>query len=99
MVKMVALKSFVYAGKRLQPGAEFEARTGSDARLLKAIKNAGEAPPEPPPAPAPAVRAYRRRDVPAEVPLALPPAADPIADPAPADKPKRTYKRRDLVAE
>jgi hypothetical protein len=39
-IKMKALKSFKYAGKRLQAGDEFSARGRSDARILAAIGNA-----------------------------------------------------------
>jgi hypothetical protein len=48
-VSMKALKSFVYAGKRLHRGDEFQARgrlgrPGSDATVLQAIGNAAPAP-------------------------------------------------------
>jgi hypothetical protein len=44
-VPLIARKSFVYAGRRVKAEQEFDARTQSDARLLKAIGHAGDAPP------------------------------------------------------
>jgi hypothetical protein len=41
--KLVATKSFSYAGKRLVKGAKFEA-SDKDARLLKAVGKAKDAP-------------------------------------------------------
>lgn len=39
-VQMIALKAFVYAGRRLQAGDPFVARGESDARVLEAVRNA-----------------------------------------------------------
>jgi hypothetical protein len=61
-VSMKALRSFVYAGQRLQSGQEFQARTGRDAKLLAAIGHA-QAFTAPPPTGVP----YMTRDV-AEAP-------------------------------
>lgn len=44
-MKLIALKSLRYAGVSLQPDEEFEA-TAKDARLLKAIGKAADAPVE-----------------------------------------------------
>lgn len=44
-MKLIALKPFRYAGVSLQPDEEFEA-SGKDARLLKAIGKAADAPVE-----------------------------------------------------
>lgn len=38
-------RSFVYAGRRVKTGADFEARSTNDARLLKAIGRAEDRPP------------------------------------------------------
>lgn len=40
MIPMKCTKSVVYAGKRLQPGIEFQARGEKDARVLAAIGKA-----------------------------------------------------------
>jgi hypothetical protein len=45
-VPLIARKSFVYAGRRVKPGQEFDARTSDDARVLKAIGHAGDPPPQ-----------------------------------------------------
>lgn len=39
-VPMQALQALVYAGRRFQPGARFDARGESDARVLEAIRKA-----------------------------------------------------------
>lgn len=44
-MKLIALKPLRYAGKSLLPNFEFEA-SGKDARLLKAIGKAADAPVE-----------------------------------------------------
>jgi len=43
-IQLIAKRPFLYAGKRLASGAEFNARTHSDARLLIAIGHADFAP-------------------------------------------------------
>lgn len=43
-VPLIAKRSLLYAGRRVASGAEFEARTGQDARLLIAIGHADFAP-------------------------------------------------------
>lgn len=43
-VPMIAKRPLLYAGRRVASGAEFEARTGQDARLLIAIGRADFAP-------------------------------------------------------
>lgn len=52
-VRMIALKSFPYAGRRVKKGAEFDARgrlnaPGSDATVLQAIRHAKPKPAEAP---------------------------------------------------
>jgi len=41
---LIAKKSMIYAGRSLEPGDEFEAGSESDARILKAIGKAEDAP-------------------------------------------------------
>lgn len=99
MVRMVTTKSHLYAGKRLQVGAEFDARGSQDARLLKALGRAEKALPSAP-APAPA---------PSPAPAVAPPepvyqtasvsAADPDAATEPTKPKRRQYQRRDMTAE
>ncbi len=95
-IPLIARRSFLYAGRRLERGAEFGARTQSDARLLIAIGHAefapqvdAEADPEAlqvvviAPAPAAAVvetSAETAAEVPADPP-AQPPAEAPSAEP------------------
>lgn len=64
---MIALKSMTYAGKRIEAGDRFDAKTLRDAKILRAIGKAEdeEAPvedvvDEPP------KRVYRRKDMKAE---------------------------------
>jgi len=58
-VPLVASLPFTYAGRSLKPGDRFEA-SAYDARILKAIKKAQDAPqPE-------TKREYKRRDMKAE---------------------------------
>jgi len=83
-ISMVAIKTHVYANKRVQPGGSYEARGEGDARLMEALKNAKRAPqqrvaaPAPAPAPvAPVLGGYKRRDMTAEPPRA--PAAKKVA--------------------
>lgn len=87
-MQMKCTKSLVYGGKRYRPGDIFEARSTNDVRVLTAIKKAElVAAPAPEPVvvkPEPVVNA----DVP------------PSGDVAPVlERPKRAYRRRDLVAE
>ena len=109
-IPLIARRSFLYAGRRLERGAEFGARTQSDARLLIAIGHAefapqvdAEADPEAlqvvviAPAPAAAV-VETAAEIVAEVPSAEPVTHDVVA-PQPAAKTRRQYRRRDLAAE
>jgi len=68
-MKMIATKSFTYAGKPRKPGDEFDV-TGRDVRLLSAVGRAKPAPPPPPPKPV-------KRDTVAEEPAAQPDEAKP----------------------
>lgn len=47
-MRLIATRSLVYGGQRLQAGDAFEARPG-DVKVLKAIKSASDAPPAPEP--------------------------------------------------
>lgn len=96
-IPLIARRSFVYAGRRLQTGAEFGARTQSDARLLIAIGHAEFAPEDAEddqaadvqivavvetPAPAPAAAVVETAaEAAAEVP-ADPPAQPPAEEPS-----------------
>lgn len=68
-VPMLASKSFVYAGRRRNPGDAFEARGESDARVLEAVGNARRdlqvpkaiTDPEPPAAAPKRGRGYRKQ--------------------------------------
>lgn len=97
-MKMVALKSFTYAGKRINPGDPFDAVGRSDARLLKALKRADDAPPPTPPAAEPPPPPYRSRALVADD-VAAPTATAAEKPTAVAPAAKRPYKRRDTVAE
>lgn len=88
-VPLIAKRSLLYAGRRVASGAEFEARTGQDARLLIAIGRADFAP-----AGAPESIPFRADSVstPADAPVAEvaaswehpAPNASPPFDPSPA---------------
>lgn len=87
-------------------GDPYTAQDERQARLFRTLGLAEDAPPPPPELPArpPAAAVYRRRDVvpdkttaPAPWPSAAP--DDAPADAMPDDKPRRTYKRRDMAAE
>lgn len=86
-IPMKALKGLKYAGQRLQPGDEFQAKGKRDARVLSAIGKAIEMPA----VPVSAGRMYLRRDIPAApVAAVMVPASAPVAslaDPAPAAAP------------
>lgn len=77
----------MYAGRRIKPGEVFDVNGASDARVLIAIGRADFAPavqiPEPVQAPEPVI---------------VPRWSD-LEDEAPAPKPKRQYRRRDMTAE
>jgi hypothetical protein len=98
VIKLIALKPMAYAGARLKRGDAFEAKHEKDAKLLRAVKLADF----PPPAPIMLKK-------PAVVDVVVTPVAEPtvyedeqdlmVETPAPAPKPKRTYKRKDMVAE
>jgi hypothetical protein len=88
MVKLIALKPLTYAGERLKRGDAFMAKHEKDARLLRAVKLAGN----PPPAPI----------ILKPVEVVVTPVAEPTVyarDLVAAQKPKRAYKRKDMVAE
>lgn len=110
-IKVRALRSFAYAGKRRRAGDEFEVRSSGDARVLRAVGHVGDplpVRPEPVRAPVRQVRAVQplQRVLAADAePLPVnqnAPAGAPEFEPDAGDepvKPKRTYKRRDLVSE
>jgi hypothetical protein len=52
MIDLIATKAMRYGGKALVPGDSFQA-SSRNAKLLKAIRKADDAPPPPPPPPAP----------------------------------------------
>lgn len=69
-MRLIAIKAFLYGGRRLAAGDPFEA-SARHARVLLAIGHASapDAEPvivEPEPEPAPTTRRYRRRDMQAE---------------------------------
>ena len=96
-IRMKSLKSHVYAGRRLQAGREFNARSENDKRVLAAIKAAVAvvAPVAAPPAPTPReasagrVRAVKAEPA-AEVNAPTPSVPVDTAPPAPADAPAET---------
>jgi hypothetical protein len=92
-IAMIATKSQVYAGRRIEPGTRFEVNGSGDARLLTAIGRAIEAPPAPEPAPAPVA--------PRQIARVFLPKVDATETPDESDAPKvkRTYRRRDMTAE
>lgn len=100
MIKMVSSTSHLYAGRRLKAGDAFEARGRGDARLLRALGRAVDAPaPAPVAEPVPALLMPKRqyvRKVVEPAPIAF---VSPLAEPEEAPKPKRQYKRRDMTAE
>lgn len=104
-MKLVATRDMRYAQRKVRKGEEFEA-PDRDAKILKLIKKAVDAPPIPA-APvvahslrtAPALAQTQTRAIEAEEEPARP-ARKPRAT-AEGDKPKakRRYKRRDMRAE
>lgn len=93
-VRMICTRPTKYAGKRLQPGDRFVVKGERDARIMRAIKAARDPGPDDfarPPAQAATTQAYETRSLTARQPEA--------AEQPPAEKPKRTYTRRDQVAE
>lgn len=98
MIPMICSKSLLYAGRRLNIGDAFGARSASDARLLAAIGKATLAPPDapipvappppPPPVPKPAVASYRNPWRVSPDPVIEPPVKveDPPSDPVVTDK-------------
>lgn len=92
---ITTIKPHVYAGRRRKPGDTYDVRGRSDLAIVKALGWGFEPPPMAPapvPAPAPATAArsqYQRTDLVAEGTTA--------GEVTP--KPKRTYRRADLVAE
>ena len=109
-MRMITLQAHRYAGRALKPGDEFDAAR-RDARFLKASGRATVAPPPPPVPPAPARARQVKEDpppvlapvlepaLPFDLAVEDPPAPVPAAEPAEPPKPKRTYTRRDLVAD
>jgi len=84
-MKMIATKSFTYAGKSRRPGDEFDV-ADRDVKLLAAVKRAKPAPPALVPAPRPS-----RRDMAPE---------QPATTEANESKPRKCrYRRRDVRAE
>jgi len=85
-MQMTALKAHRYGPRQYRPGDEYEAKQ-TDVRLIKALGWAKETPPRPatPPAERPRLR------------MAAIAASAP--ETAAAEKPKRSYRRRDLSAE
>lgn len=78
-IPMKALKGLKYAGQRLQPGDEFQAKGKRDARVLSAIGKAIEMPA----VPVSAARMHLRRDIPA-APVATVMVAAPASAAIPA---------------
>jgi hypothetical protein len=114
MLAVKAFRPTGSGSKLIQPGEPFEADNPAQAQLYRAIGRAVDAPAqaaEPPPAVQSAVRSgYPTRAIEAQQPAAEPavmpaagaeaPAADvdTSSDEAPADKPRRAYRRRDQTA-
>jgi hypothetical protein len=105
-MELIALRPLVYASKRMKAGDRFSTRGGQDARLLKALGHAADAPPPVVVEPEPVKRTYMRRDMVVEPPKVQP--IEPPQGPAWATdftsetvelKPKRQYRRRDQTAE
>jgi hypothetical protein len=92
-MRLIAVMEVFYASRTRNPGDAFEA-SEQDARILvglgKAVAPVVETPPPPEPANAP------EPVPPPSIARDDPPLFKETADPAPK---KRTYKRRDLVAE
>lgn len=80
-MKLIALKSI----GRLRPGDDFEVRRSTEARVLKALGKAKDAPAPPPPEPVPRRRAE--------------PAPEMVAAEPPARSVPRFYRRRDMAPE
>ena len=115
MIPMICTKDLLYAGRRLKPGAAFNARGESDARVLEAIGKAKRAPvvvpvaaPATPTPTAVQPRVSRGHTPPHPWPPLSAPVVDQVDTVAPnpggddtplADVPKRQYRRRDLTAE
>lgn len=76
-IALVSLQRHVYAGRRLKPGDEFEARGQSDARLLIALKRADFAPAVPEPEPELAAAPAAVVELPIAAPVAIEPAPAP----------------------
>lgn len=105
MIKMMALRKFTYAGKRLLPGAEFKVSLNRDVRLLSVMGHAmvsveekisAEEPEMKPSASIPEIEvAYPQPD--------LDPQPETEAEITPEDPPKKSrrryYRRRDMKAE
>lgn len=84
--KLDPVKEHIYGGKLRRPGTPYEARNANDVKVMVAL---GNAKPAQAPAPAPAPGTYSTRVLEAD--------QQPIArKTAPA---KKTYRRRDQVAE
>lgn len=111
-VPLIALKAHpYYDGRRLRPGDRFLARGVSDATLLKALGVAADAPKDRPPPVMPVSAPVPPPEPPEPAPPDPVPVEDtpvpeaPPADPSAPDQEdqapprRRTYRRRDLVAE
>ncbi len=105
-IRMISLKAHQYAGRRLEKGDEFEARGAGDARLLRLLGWAESAPA--PVAQLPVLTAKVERFDPVVIgSMNVEPGAtfsdspaEPVdAEPSEPIKPKRAYRRRDMVAE
>lgn len=88
-MQLKALSPIWYGGRRLQAGDFFEAGS-RDARVLVAIGRAELARPAAEPVEVPLVEEL------VEAPLLEVPA---VPEPAEAPKPRRLYRRRDMVAD
>lgn len=95
MVRLITLKPISYGGKRLKAGIPFDA-PDKQARILKAMKAAKDYDPA----------TYFTTSVPKAAPPPPAPVEAPQLSAAPDDSTdetqataKRTYKRRDVVAE
>lgn len=118
MPKMIALKKFRYPSgpdaKEHNPGDEIDVKTDRDAKALRSIRVArdappAEAPPTPPPAaerdnpktlkPEPALTPKQQQPRPVEPMSTASMHAEPDASHAGPARRQRTYKRDDMTAE
>jgi hypothetical protein len=85
-VPLVALKPHRYDGRLVRKGQTFAARSLDDALVLKMMRVATDAQAEPP-------------VVPVLVPEPVPEVDESLAGSPEPERPRRRYRRKDLVAE